>query len=152
MHRLRPLNMYPAWRRAIGAVGDMLRLTDPTDLVAHLFCEPHVAVRPCGDAIRTAVGGREGELGGSSRGRDPTDRVAAECREPEVAVLPGSDATGGHGATAGDATRELGDGSRGRDPTDPAAEFCEPEVAVRPGGDAKRFAGEAREGRDGELS
>ena len=107
---------------------------DPPDAVARRFGEPHVAIGSSGDAIR-----------------GPLPLVTAYSvilpavvirpirllpGEPEIPVWASRNA-------CGDAVgqRVFGDAARRRDTADLAhVRFCEPQVAVRSGGDEKRAA------------
>jgi len=70
---------------------------DAPDLVASLFGEPEVAIRPGGDGC--SAGARRGdrrrgdcELGDDPCGGDTPDLVAKRFNEPQVAILPRPDA------------------------------------------------------------
>src|SRR5437660_2161881 len=130
MGRLMPENVVGASSLARG---------DPPNLACILLSEPDVAIRPGGDALRSALGRGDTEAAGEATAwRDAHDGVAVEFCEPEVAIWPGRDAVRPAASRGGPTVRwqgELGDTARGGDASDLVpVQLREPEVAIAPGG------------------
>ena len=117
-------------------------VTRPTTL-PKLGGEPHVAIRPGGDRLRTdpVVGSgqsRDGELGHVTRRRDPADPARLDAERPDVphvAIGTGRDAVD---RVLARGEVEAGHDTAGRDPEDFLAVDvgADPQGAIGPGGDS----------------
>src|SRR6266516_3888534 len=143
---------FPALRSAAAACPHTLLRGDAPNLARILLGEPEgLAIRPGGDALRSALGCRDAKKSGeAATGCDAPDGVAIEFCEPQVAIRPGRDAEG-EATLRGDG--ELSDEARGSDAPDVVrTDFGEPEVAIRPGGDALSPAIGSGDGESGEAA
>src|SRR6266568_4627211 len=136
---------FPALRSAAAACPHTLLRGDAPNLARILLGEPEgLAIRPGGDALRSALGCRDAKKSGeAATGCDAPDGVAIEFCEPQVAIRPGGDAErpAASRRPTGRWQGELGDTARRGDAPDlvPAPiQLREPEVAIGPGGDASK--------------
>src|SRR6266702_3663930 len=151
---------FPALRSAAAACPHTLLRGDAPNLARILLGEPEgLAIRPGGDALRSALGCRDAKKSGeAATGCDAPDLVPTpiQLREPEVAIGPGGDAskpTAKRGGPTGRWQGELGDTAcRGDAPDLVRKVFGEPQIAIRPGGDALGAAIGRGDGESGEAA
>ncbi len=136
---------FPALRSAAAACPHTLLRGDAPNLARILLGEPEgLAIRPGGDALRSALGCRDAKKSGeAATGCDAPDGVAIEFCEPQVAIRPGGDAErpAASRRPTGRWQGELGDTARRGDAPDlvpTPIQLREPEVAIGPGGDASK--------------